>query len=123
MEVQQMDVDVLSQAELSELNDAMNEESQLWSWITRVRLAEEDVDKWNKFNHLIIGPLTARLSNTSNPGLFSRFTSLSWPEYQGFIDKLRGDELNKWNEGVLMGVKNGNWEQLAMHRTSFLLAV
>jgi hypothetical protein len=123
MEVQQMDVDVLSQAELSKLNDAMNEESQLGSWITRARLAEEDVDKWNKLNRLVIFELSAQLSTTSNRDLFSCFTSLSCAEYQEFMDKLKGDELKKWNEGVLMGVKKGNWGRLVMHRTSLPLAV
>jgi hypothetical protein len=119
MERQEMNVAVLSQEELSKLNDEMNQRSKLW--VTLARLAEEDVDMWDLLTLNVIQRLSAQLSKTSNRDLFSLIPGL--PEAERFAENLKDDELKDWKEGVLMGVRNRSWEQLAMHRTSLPLAV
>ena len=47
MEGQEMDVDVLSQHELSKINDVMNRNSKHWILLVRALEDEEDVDRWN----------------------------------------------------------------------------
>jgi hypothetical protein len=118
MEVQQMDVDVLSQVELSKLSNAMNRRSKAWKWA----LEAKDEDVWSDLDLslIIISFLSIELSTTSNRAQFSRFTNLSAAKFSEFMQNLKGDELKKWIEGVRMGVKDGHWDFLAMHRTSFL---
>ncbi|KAH9962725.1 hypothetical protein BGW80DRAFT_1463436 [Lactifluus volemus] len=113
MEVQQMDVDVLSQVELSKLSNAMNRRSKAWNWA----LEAKDEDVWSDLDLslIIISFLSTELSTTSNRAQFSRFTNLSAAKFSEFMQNLKGDELKKWIEGVRMGVKDGHWDFLAMH--------
>jgi hypothetical protein len=115
----EMDVDqnaprnlVLSQDELSKLNHAMNFQSRLWT----IPKAEEDVDTWNELTTFVIIQLSFQLSSMSKRVLFSLCTDPS--EAQRFTEDLKDDELKEWKEGVRMGMKEGNWEKLVMHRTS-----
>jgi hypothetical protein len=115
-QLMQMDVDrelVLSRDELSKLNDEMNFLSQLWT----IPKAEEDVDTWNKLTMVAVLQLSLQLSSfTSKRDLFSLPSGPSGA--QSFMENLKDDELKEWKEGVRMGMKEGNWEKLVMHRTS-----
>jgi hypothetical protein len=89
---------VLSHADLSKINDAMNKEFRFWK--DRARLAKDDVDEWNQFISMVMFRLSSQLSTTSNRNLFSRFTSFTPTNYPGFMEMLKGDQLKKWNDGV-----------------------
>jgi hypothetical protein len=116
----------LSPDELSTLNDAMNQESKVQRWKTRAFEAEdmdmwESESEWDSLTFSIIQELSYQLSSTSKGHLFFRFNRHH--EAQMFAESLKDDKLKKWKEGVLMGIKERNWENLAMHRPSLPVAV
>jgi hypothetical protein len=116
----------LSPDELSTLNDAMNQESKLQKWETRA-LEAEDMDmwelesEWDSLTFSIIQELSYQMSSTSKGHLFFRYNRRH--EARMFAESLKDDKLKKWKEGVLMGIKERNWEILAMHRPSLPVAV
>jgi hypothetical protein len=107
----------LSQAQLTAINDKMNDNSEELAWKIIIERAN-DVSKWQKVSSTILMELLDQATNMDLKDSFIAIPSPSKAEeiVEGFDTK----EFEEWKDGVLKGVKEGNWADLIQHRMYLL---